>query len=263
MSSVTVIVGIVVLLAALVCYAFVSQSMQQKAEQRKRLLAALKSQHRSFSFILSGCPDGFLTKELKTIVLRSLIEVSEQLTRIDPKEPQHAQNLKQFTQTLAEVQREAPTSAQVSIENPQQIKEIKMSLEELHRFVFKLEEQQRVTRNQADGYRSQIKQLVLRVTVDGYMLHGHAARQSQKAKLALHYYDLALKLLIREGKAGSFDQKIQQLRELIKNMTEKLTEEEAAAPIAMEDGEESLGDEWSKFSEEASDDIWKKKQFYD
>lgn len=265
MSSVTVITGIIVLLAALVCYAFVSQTLQNKREQKKRLLAALKSQSRNFKFILNGCPDGFLTKDLRLIVLRSLIDVSEQLTRLEPKEAQHGQDLKLFTQKLGEVQREAPNQAQGTLENPQQIKEIKMSLEELHRFIFTLEGQGRVTRNQGDVYRNQIKQLVLRITVDGYVINGQTARQSDKTKLALHYFDLALNLMLREGKPGMFDAKIQQMKALTEELGSQLSEEEGAAPLSEEDAETqaALDDEWDKFSEGSSDSIWKKKQVYD
>lgn len=264
MSSVTVIAGIIVLLVALVCYAFIAQTAKQKAEQRKRLLSALKSQARSFKFILSGCPEGFLTKELKQAVLKSLIDVSEQLTRLDPKEPAYTQELKQFSELLSAAQREAPSAEQVSIDNPQQIKEVKMSLEELHRFVFKLEEQNKVSRNQADGYRNQIKQLVLRLTVDNYILNGHAARQNAKTKLALHNYDLALKLLIREGKPGAFDNTVQKLKELISQQTEKLAEETDDVPLEQDaETQESLAQEWDKFSEDNDSEAWRKKQFYD
>lgn len=265
MSSVTVITGIIILLAALVCYAFTAQTIQNKRERKKRLLAALKSQSRNFKFILNGCPDGFLTKDLKLILLRSLIDVSEQLSRLEPSEPQFSQDLKQYTQGLAEAQREAPSTTSVSIENPQQIKEVKMSLEELHRFIFNLEGQGRVTRNQGDAYRNQIKQLVLRITVDSYVINGQSAKQSGKTKLAHHNYDLALKLLAREGKPGVFTKKLQQLRAITEELKTQLSAEEDASPLSTEEleAQSELTDEWDKFSEDSSEDIWKKKQVYD
>ena len=204
-----------------------------------------------------------MTKELKVIVLRSLIEVSEQLSKLDPKEPAHRQELQTNTNMLAEVQRAPPTNARVSLENLQQIKEVKMSLEELHRFVFNLEGQNRLTRAQADAYRVQIKQLVLQVTVDGYVLNGQQASQSEKTKLALHYFDLAIKLLVREGKAGMFDAKIAQLRTICEQLTAKLAEEGESLPgNTSESSSEELEGEWDKFSEK-NDDQWRKKQVYD
>ncbi len=265
MSTVTVITGIIILLAALVCYAFVSQTIHNKREQKKRLLAALKSQSRNFKFILNGFPKGFLTKELRLIVLRSVIEVSEQLTRLEPNDQQYTQDLKLFTDMLGEAQREQPSQEQAAIETPQQIKEIKMSLDELHRFIFNLEGRGRLARKQADAFRNQIKQLVLRTTVDGYVMNGRTARQASKTKLAHHYYNLALKLLQREGKAGLYDGKIQNLRVITEELASQLSEEEQSTPISAEDAETQaqLDSEWNKFSEDSTDSMWKKKQVYD
>lgn len=265
MSSVTVITGIIVILAVLVCYAFVAQTIQNKRERRKRLLAALKSQSRNFKFILDGCPDGFLTKDLKLVVLRSLIEVSEKLSREEPKEPQFGNDLKHYTERLAEAQREEPNPQRVAIENPQQIKEAKMSLEELHRFIFNLEGQNRVTRNQGDAYRNQIKQLVLQITVDGYFISGQSAKQAGKTKLALHYFDLAFKLLAREDKYGLFKNKSQQLQSLTEELKAQLSEEEGEAALSSEElkAQSELTGEWDKFSGESDEDLWKKKQVYD
>ncbi len=263
MTSVTVITGIIILLAALVCYAFVSQTISQKKEQRKRVLAALKSQLRSFKFMISGCPDGFLTKDLKVIVLRSLVEVCEQLSKLEPKEPAHLQELQQHSNLLTEAQRAAPTKTRAQLESLQQIKEVKMSLEELHRFVFKMEGQSRVTRSQADTYRAQIKQLVLQVTVDGYVLSGQQANQNGKTKLALHYFDLAAKLLQREGKSGMFDAKISQLKEVCTQLQQGMTEEDSGEVDTVSEEEKAeLEGEWDKFSKD-NEDIWKKKQVYD
>jgi len=264
MSTVAVIVGIVILLAALVSYAFISQTLQQKREQRKRLLAALKAQARSFKFMLDGCPDGFLTKELKVIVLKSLVDASEQLLALTQGEKTtYSQDIQTYNSMLSEALRSPPTKHSVQLESAQQIKEVKMSLESLHKFVFKQEEQKKLNRSQADSHRSQIKQLVLQVSVDGYILHGKQAAQNDKTKLAVHYFDLAIKLLVREGKAGAFDNRIAQLKQVHSELMEKLSEEEAVE-LPMEDPETQadLDEEWDKYSTD-SEDIWKKKNVYD
>jgi len=265
MSTVTVIAGIVVLLAALVSYAFISQTLQNKREQRKRLLAALKSQARSFRFVLESCPDGFLPKELKIILLKSLTDISEQLLALEPSENVHSQNIQAYSAKLTETQKSAPSKQMVQLETPQQIKEVKVSLEELHKFIFNLESQRKITKNQAEAHRAQVKMLVLRLTVDGYVLNGKAAKQNGKTKLALHYFDLALKLLIREGKAGMFDNKIAQLKEVCAELKEALAEEEAQQLPTGDDSEVAadLEEEWDQFSSSSSDDLWKKKNVYD
>ncbi len=264
MSSVSVIVGIIVLLVALVAYAFAAQTIQHKREQRKRLLAALKSQARSFQFILSGCPEGFLSRELKTLVLRSLIDVCEQLSRLEPKENVHIQNIQVFNDQLAQTQRDTGETTAKAIESPQQIKEIKMSLEELHRYIHSLEQQARLNKAQADGFRAQIRLLVLQVTVDGYVINGEIARQSGKARLAQHYYELARRLLERDGKPGQKEDKLARFDAIIEELMAAASEEEAEAGTSDEDAElqAELDQEWDKFAND-NEDIWKKKQVYD
>jgi type II secretory pathway pseudopilin PulG len=261
MSSITIISLIIVLLAALVCYAFVSQTVQQKREQRKRLLAALKTQARSFKFVLSGCPEGFLTKELTLLLQRSLIEVSEQLARVEPGDPSHTQDIQTYSSMLSETQRQPATSGRPAITNPAQVKEIKMALEELHRFVFKQEGQQKLTRNQADIYRNQIKQLVLQLTVDGYILNGMQAEAKDKLKLAVHYLDLAQKLMIREGRGGVFDQKVADIQSKVAELKERMEIEGIAQTEVDTNEQQELDDEWGKFNDD--EEVWKKKQIYD
>ncbi|MFT7558692.1 MAG: type II secretory pathway pseudopilin PulG [Flavobacteriales bacterium] len=262
MSSILVITLIIILLAGLVCYAFVSQTIQQKREQKKRLTAALKSQSRSFKFMLNGCPTGFLTKELTILVHRSIIEVSEQLSRLEPNEPIHPQEAQTFGNMLTETQRMPARAERVPLSNPQQVKDVKMSLEELHRFVFNLEGQRRLNRQQADAYRAQIKQLVLQLTIDGYLLHGRQAQENEKYKLALHYYDSAERLIVRDDKTGNSEQKLQVIRANMAKMRE-LMDDDLMIPIpgATEEEQADLAGEWDKFGENKGD--WKKKQVYD
>ncbi|WP_075185676.1 hypothetical protein [Teredinibacter haidensis] len=263
MSSISIIVTIIVLLAALVCYAFVAQTVKVKREQRNRLLAALKSRSRNFKFMINGFPQGFLPRDLTLLVQKNLIEVSEQLSMLEPKEPAHMQDLQAISSQMTETQRHAKPSAPVTLENPQQIKEVKICLEELHRFIHTLEENSSLSRNQAENYRKQLKQLVLQLTVDGYALQGTAAQGSNKTKLALHYYNLALKLLVREGKPGQFDARIAKLKALHEEMSKKLEEETQTLPNSEEEQaeQEEIANEWDKFDSDKP--LWKKKHAYD
>lgn len=265
MSSVTVITTIIVLLAGLVCYAFISQTIRHKREQRSRLLAALKSRSRNFKFMLSGFPAGFLSKELTLLVHRSLIEVCEQLSKLDPNNPAHVQDLQTISSQMAEVQRQAKPQQNAELESHQQIKEVKACLEELNRFLYSLERQGRCNKASADSYRNQIKQLVLKVTVSSYELNGRAAAQASKTKLASHYYTTALNLLVREGRAGQFDQKIKSFKEIIAKLEKQLEAEGPTSDIAPEEAAEQAGidGEWDKFSSDDDNSPWKKKQVYD
>ncbi|TVZ38458.1 hypothetical protein P886_2825 [Alteromonadaceae bacterium 2753L.S.0a.02] len=263
MSSVNIIVTIVVLLAILVCYAFVSQTLRQKREQRLRVTAALKSRLRNFKFMINGFPKGFLPRELTLLVQRSLIDVCEQLSKLEPREPSHLQDLQAVTQQLQETQRQARPSDPVVLENPQQIKEVKMCLEELHRFIFQLERKGTVSHTHAEGYRSQIKQMVLQLTVDNYSLLGRQAQQSDKLKLAIHYFDLCVKLMLREGRPGQFDTRIQQQKLAIEQLRARLAELESTKPASAEEiaEQEQIAEEWDKFG--SDEEVWKKKHAYD
>lgn len=262
MSSIAIITAIIVLLAALVCYAFVAQTLTQKRQQRERLAAALKARLRDFKFMLSGLPAGFLPKELVLLVQRSLMQVLEQLARLEPANSAHAQELQSVAQQMAEVQRQpTQTAATAPLDSAAKVKETKVCLEELYKFIFQLEGKKGMTAAQAEAYRNMIKQLVLQLTIDSYVMHGRAARDKGKPRLAIHYYDLALKLMTRERANGQFEPRIKQMQSLIGELElQNDTAPLAAAAPAVETDQELVSEEWDKFEKESN---WKKKQIYD
>ncbi len=265
MSSVTIITSIIILLVLLVCYAFISQTINHKREQRARLLAALKSRSRNFRFMLNGFPAGFLSKELTLLVHRSLIEVCEQLSKLEPNTPSHVQDLELISNQMTEVQRQAKPVQPIQLESHQQVKEVKMCLEELNRFVFNIERQGRCNKPTADAYRNQINQLALRVTVNSYELNGQAARQASKIKLASHYFSTALNLLLRKGKPGQYDKKVGVLKGIVAQLEQEMGTEELMSDLAPEEVAEQaeIQEEWDKYSSDKKSDLWKKKQVYD
>lgn len=264
MSSVTIITSIIVLLASLVCYAFIAQTVAQKRQQKERLLMALKTRVRNFKFILSGLPAGFLPKELTLLVQRSLMQLLEQLTKLEPGNNSYQEDLQAIAQQMAETQRQPPTNSSqpVAIDNPQKAREIKACLEELYKFIFHLEGKKNLSRAQADIHRGMIRHLVLQLTVDSYVLHGRIARDKGKLRLAVHYLDLALKLMIRERANGQFDGRIAQIRTAINDLEARLASETGdKTELPDEEGDQSaISSEWDKFAQEQS---WKKKQIYD
>lgn len=260
MSTITIISALIVLLATLVCYAFVHQTLQHRREQRARLLAALKARGRSFKFILTGCPEGFLPRELLILVQRSLIDVLEQLTRLEPRESTYPQDLQIVNAQLLQTQRQTGPSQTISLQTHQQIKEARVCLEELHRYIVQQEARNALPNNQAEAFRNQIRHLVLQITVDGYTLNGMAARQKEKNKLALHYYELALNLLVREQQGNSMKSRIEHLRAVVEDLHIQVAAEEIDNPGASH-AEQEVAEEWSKFGEE--DEFWKKKKIYD
>jgi hypothetical protein len=264
MSSVAIITSIIVLLVGLVCYAFITQTLSQKRQQRERLLLALKSRVRNFKFMLSGFPPGFLPKELALLVQRSLLQLLEQLSRLEPGNKDYGDDIQTITQQMAETQHQPPLNSHppAMLESPQKAREIKACLEELYKFIFHLESKKSLAKVPADAYRGMIRHLVLQLSVDSYVLQGRIARDRGKLRLAIHYFDLALKLMTKERTNEQFDGRIKQMRAAIKDLEGRLLNDSSGTlDTAEEETDQSpINSEWDNF---AQDESWKKKQLYD
>lgn len=263
MSSVAVIVLIIVILACLVCYAFISQTLAQKREQRERLVGALTLKARNFKFMLSGFPQGFLPPELTMLVQKSLMEIHSQLADLEPENTTHKGELQMLSQQMTDARRRSSSKGNVRLENPQQISEVKACLEELHKYVFQLEEKHRIPRENADAHRASIRELVVNITVDSYDIAGKQALEKDKPRLALHNLELALRLMERERKSGNFDQRITELQQQCAGLSTKISEEDSSStgPDLEPEDKEQLDNQWDEFAEK--EPVWKKKQVYD
>src|SRR5690606_35771552 len=112
-------------------------------------------------------------------------------------------------------------------------------------------------------YRTELKKLMLRTTVDSYMLNGRIAQENAKIRLAIHYFELTIDLLFREGLTQAYAETVESLREQITRLqtladleakTEQPTEQELAEQA-------EIANEWNEFTEK--DNQWKKKRIYD
>ena len=259
MSSVSLIASIIVLLALLVCYAFISQTLVQRREKRQRVLNGLHVRLRDFKYILNSVPSGYLPKDLKLFVQRSLLNVLEQLTQLEPGVAAHKADMHAISEQMALTQRADEPAASQPLENAQQSKEIKACLEQLYKFVFHLENRGALSGAHADIYRNMIKRLLLELAVDAYQLFARAAQSQQKWRLAIHYYELGLKLLTKERKNGQFEARIALLNDLIAEADKQLaqSEDDLNAPTQPKPEDTAA---WEKFAEGPD---WKKKHVYD
>lgn len=259
MSSVSLIASIIALLALLVCYAFISQTLVQRRERRKRVLNGLRVRLRDFKYILNSVPAGYLPKDLRLFVQRSLLNVLEQLTQLEPGVAAHKEDMRTIAEQMALTQRTDEPTASQPLENAQQSKEIKACLEQLYKFIFHLENRGTLSDAHAGIYRSMIKRLLLELAADSYQLFARAAQSKQKWRLAIHYYELALKLLSKERKDGQFEARIALLKDLIAEADQQLaqTEDDPDAPTQPIPEDTAA---WEKFAEGPD---WKKKHVYD
>ena len=246
------------------CYAFVVQTLKNKREKRNRLLSALKNRSRTFKFMLSGFPEGFLPRDLTLLVQRSLADVCEHLARLEPEDPSHMNDYQHVSAKMTESQRQAKPAKSTPLENPQQINDVKKCLEELNKFVHTLEAKKTVSPPQSAHYRQQIKDVVLKLTVDSYALQGSKAKHHGKTRLAAHYYELALNLMLREGTAGRYDAQISQFKTILQQLKQELAKEQHAknpTASASKEKPEEMSSEWENYTE--TDSSWKKKNIYD
>jgi len=265
--SAYVIATIFLLLILLAGYLFLSHSIEKRRVQRQRLITALRARRNTFRDLATGFPTGFLSNDLIALLYRSLIDCCEQLSRLEPKDPTHAEQFNLYTNLLA-TQKENNQQARVRLDNPQQIKEAHALLQELHKFVIQQSTSKLINQVQTEAYVDQINRLVLQMSVDGHVFNARQSQQIGKVRLAVHYYTLARKALAAENAGHSFDKQIAQLDSVIAKLQEKADttpEGTDTTPAATQttptaaDGSPSK--EWKQFDEE--NDKWKKKQIYD
>lgn len=252
--------AIVILLSALACYAFISQSIEKKAVQRQRILMTLKTKQRNLVHLINGFPPNFLTADLLSLIYRALIDTCEQLSKIEPKDPRHLDDITLYTNQLGSLPK-ANSAQRPRVDNPQQMKEIRQHLQELQHFLAQQEALKIINKVQLGAYTDQVKRLSLQMAVDAYLYHAKLAQQAGKLRLAAHYFTLAKKLLIAENTTRAYDKQIAQLDDITAKLEEKarLNNEAPAEPEAMKDPTTQK----KEVIASVDMDNWKKKQIYD
>ncbi|MGS2717056.1 hypothetical protein ACVBE9_02710 [Eionea flava] len=266
MTQIYITIGIVVIVAALVCYIFVKQTIGERKLERERLQRALDKRAKDLLQALSVFPENFLPKELTVFLYRCIIDAYEQLTKLAPSETRYIEALKIHTVQLEASIRKPDTHQTQDLQAASQIAEFKQYLNLIGQFLQKSMQRGQITQKQHAHYRSLLKELVVMLTVNGHTLSAQQAIESQKAKLAVHYYDLAKKLLTKETPAG-FSEKIQQINARIEPLQLQVDSEEQQAQeqnknphTEAQTGQEEDKSQWDAFEEDAG---WKKKNVYD
>lgn len=265
--SAYLIPAIFLVLIVVAGYLFLSHSIEKRRIQRQRMITALRARRNSFRDLATGFPAGFLSNDLTGLLYRALIDCCEQLTRLEPSDKTHAEQLTLYTNLLSSL-KENTQQARVRLDNPQQIKEAHGLLQELYKFVMQQSALKQINQVQTDAYTDQINRMLLQMSVDGHVFNARQAQQAGKIKLAIHFYQLGRKALAAENASHTFDKQIAQLDSVMVKLQEKLdsagaektatpTEGQAATKSAAPDASK----EWKQFDEENAK--WKKKQIYD
>ncbi len=256
-----IVVIIIVLLIALAAYAFISQAIEKKRVQKQRILMTLKTKQRNFVHLINGFPPNFLTTDLLSLIYRALIDTCEQLSKIEPKEQRHQDEITLYTNQLDALPKNS-AAQRARVDNPQAMKDIRQHLQELQHFLVQQESIKSINKVQFSAYLDQIKRLALQMSVDAYLYHAKQAQQAGKLRLAIHYFSLAKKLLTAENASRAYDKQIAQLDAITGKLEEKaqISGEPEAADQNPATGEPAAK-EWDNFT--VPEDAWKKKQIYD
>ncbi len=261
MSTVLIVSLIVVVLLVAVGYAFVFQTMDNKRKQRHRVASALKQRATNFSYMIEGFPEGFLTKDLTVLVYRCLIDVFEQLAKLDVGNEAHLAALEKYRAAMVKAQERDANTQKVKLSSLQQIKEVRTHLQDLHKFVEKLMQKRTLNGSQAKAYSKQIQKLILQVTIDSYLMNAKQAQRNGKERLALHHYTLARKLLVRSNADKAYTKTIAQIDIVVKELETKIVEQ-SKAPTANEGSPAPVASkEWDEYDNVEGG--WKKKTMYD
>lgn len=259
--SIFIVVIIIVLLIALAAYAFISQAIEKKRVQKQRILMTLKTKQRNFIHLINGFPPNFLTTDLLSLIYRALIDTCEQLSKIEPKEQRHQDDITLYTNQLDALPKNA-VAQRARVDNPQAMKDIRQHLQELQHFLVQQESIKAINKVQFGAYIDQIKRLALQMSVDAYLYHAKQAQQVGKLRLAIHYFSLAKKLLTGENASRAYDKQIAQLDAITSKLEEKAQiSGEPEAAVQNPTADEPAAKEWNNFA--TPEDAWKKKQIYD
>lgn len=264
MPTILIVSAIVVLVIALISYAIINEALTKRRKQRKRLLTALGQRQRLFHDMLTTFPSGFLPKELHSLVYRVLLDTAEHLSRLEPKEPVHLEAYRNYSEQL-EASHNRPAAAVGRLESASQANGVRKQLQELYRYVIQQSELGHFNKVQTQAYREQIKRLALQMSVETYALQARQAQQQGKPRLAIHFYTLARKLLIREDvnhdfqkQIANYNTRIESLEKQAKELAEQGMDPNSARTAAMDSEAQK---EWERLNEEEAK--WKKKNLYD
>jgi hypothetical protein len=252
MTTTTIIIAIAAALFLLITVVFTLQQVEKSNRERQALAASLKSRNRSFQYLLDGFPEGFLSRDLKQLVCRCLLEGLEQLVKLEPREPQWRQQQQQLQEKLGQLAGLPEQSSYQPLTNPAQVQEVQKLLGSLANVVQKLGEGGRLQPQQSQHYGKQIRRLATRVALDSHVAAAQGAEREGKPRLAEHHYRLALDKMLKDNGDGFFAAQIVNFQQRIAALEHAQAETSAST---------EADDVWKEFGEETAE--WKKKSLYD
>src|SRR5690606_39018942 len=110
----------------------------------------------AFKRMLVSFPPGFLTKDLNLVLYRALIDACEQLSRLEPRERAHKDDVALYTGEL-ETLKQKDTPNRGRLDKPEQVADIRRQIQELYHYITQQAERGNISKSHAQAYSEQIK----------------------------------------------------------------------------------------------------------
>ncbi len=264
MTQIYITIAIIGIVALLVCYVFIRQTIGERNQEKQRLHRALKNRANELVQILSAFPDYYLPKEITVFVYRAVVDAYEQLTNLEPAEPSYSEAFKMHSAQMEAALRQPENRKQQHFQSAAQINELRQYINILNGFCLKSMQRGQITNKQCAHYKALLKELSINLTVDNYSFCAKQAKDNNKPKLGIHFYELAKNLLLKET-PNDYKSIIKFINEEVPRLKEmedaRLSEEERL--INAKAAEETPSSEESQWYEYDEDSDWKKKNIYD
>jgi len=252
---------------ALAIFSVIHQAVEQKRAEKRRIVAGLERHAVHIQELLSGFPQGYLTKELVAFLYDNLLETYEKLEQLDPHST-HQENLEKYNNNKkALIESDYLVQRRAVFATLQEVKEMKQRLRDLLIIIAGAVQNHTLSGAQANQFKQYLSKAMLSINLNTYRLAALQAESADKLPIAIHYYEQAKKLLITSSVASNTvlenKPRIDEYDQLIKNLSDKLAQQ-AASPLA-KNGEnnpefDGLG---NRFVINDESDPSKKKQIYD
>jgi hypothetical protein len=263
MTPVYIIIGLIVLTCMLICYVFIKQTIVKRKREKARLFNALVKRSKELLQMLNAFPPHFLPKDLSVFLYRCIVDVFEQLSKLEPERSELLEQFTLYTTTMETKIREPVNDSQVRLQSSTQINEIRQYLNYLGRFMQKWVQRGNLSDQQYGAYKVTLKNLVNKLMIDNYMLSGTASNDIGKYKLAAHHFTLAKNMIIKEGLASTQKDNLAHINQELARLIEAMKLEDEAAGTVKANIETITTDNNDEWSELEAKDGWKKKNIYD
>src|SRR5690606_1128505 len=183
-------------------------------------------------------------------------DTTDQLLKLDRKDPLFQQWRREMNERMTQLQAQPATAGQYQVlTDAVQIQEVQKLLTSLFNVVQNLLKTKRLSAPQANAYAQQVLRLNTRIAVDANLAAAQSALQNGKPRLAAHYYGIAIDKMSKDNVDNSYTSQIAAY-------SQRKVELEAHEAVETQEQNKSLGGEWAAL-EKAHADTPPKKNVYD